>query len=144
MSLLQAIVAIVLQRPQDAYGAPGRYIRNDDEYQSVFGEQHSIPLFLNCVKIQRRIDDYLVYKQVDLERGHKTRVRAYLAMYAACVALKCYSPTQDSVLELNVSDINEEILEDTFKRVYKKYNQSASDCRSMVPTSSRSTGSGLP
>lgn len=60
VGLLQTMIAIVLQKPQDAYGAPGRYIRENDDYFSVFGENvHPIPLFLNCIKIQRKVDDFL-------------------------------------------------------------------------------------
>ena len=126
VGLLQTMIAIVLQKPQDAYGAPGRYIREDNDYLSVFGENvHPVPLFLNCIKVQRKVDDFLA--ESDVERGHRQRLRFYVAMYATCVALKKSRPTKEEILQLDVAQVTNKMIDDSYKRVWKTYSKCGGD-----------------
>jgi AIPR protein len=126
LGLLQTMMAIILQRPQDAYGAPGRYIREYNEYYSVFSQElHPPTLFLQCIQIQRKVDDYL--DELDLDRGHRPRLRFYMAMFVTCLATKSSHSTKDLILDLNIASIDKKTLDDAYKQVNKRYSQAGGD-----------------
>ena len=56
LELLQAVLAIVLKRPDDARARPRKYMRDDRLYTAVFGQQaFSLPVYLKSVLLQRKI-----------------------------------------------------------------------------------------
>ena len=68
------MAAIVLGKPHEAYGAPGRYIKDNDQYTSIFGEnKHDLNLFLTAIKIQRKIDNALLSQKLGIERGGQAK-----------------------------------------------------------------------
>jgi hypothetical protein len=70
MELVKAVVAIVIQRPDDARARGGDYIRNDEQYEIIFGKD-TLPLgaFASSIKAMKRVEDYLDGRS-DLEKGH--------------------------------------------------------------------------
>jgi hypothetical protein len=58
--VVQAVVSVLLQRPDDARARPGDYFKDDESYASVF-DNPSITLdaYLLCTQIVRRIEKFL-------------------------------------------------------------------------------------
>ena len=56
----QAVISVILQKPDDARARPGDFFKDDDKYNKVFGDAKiGLDGYLSCVKLLRRIDRYL-------------------------------------------------------------------------------------
>jgi hypothetical protein len=127
VGLLQAVVSIVLQKPHEAYGAPGRYIKDESKYNSVFGDKaFTPPLYLNCVKLQRRVDEHLLNVQ-KVERAHRQKVRFYLATYVACAEANSRQPSVKEVLAIDADKLEVSLLSECFDRVWPMYVTAGAD-----------------
>lgn len=81
-AVVQAVVSILLQRPDDARGRPGDYFKDDNSYKSVFdNDKITIDAYLSCVQITRRVEKFFDDRNIDggEERNLKFYVAAFLA-----------------------------------------------------------------
>jgi hypothetical protein len=117
---LQAMVAIVLQRPNDARGRPKDYIKKDEKYNEVFGEdKYSLTLYLKTYEICQRVSKYL--DSLGLESIHRRNIYFYLCTYIACVMTSNGHANPGKIEKINVPSITDAILEDAYKKVRKLY-----------------------
>jgi AIPR protein len=126
IELLQAILAIMLKRPDEARARPRDYIKDDDKYEQVFGgNQFDLGLYLKSILLYRRVASFLARKDVDLDATHQRNLRFYLAMYVAAAATKhAYAPPH-KLLALDENKVDEALLMDCYNRVMKQYNRLA-------------------
>jgi len=122
VGLLQAVVAIVLQRPDDARARPSDYINQDTKYESVFG-LNSVPLgmYLTCIRVIRRVDEYLRLPAVGMEAGDKRNIKFYLAAYLVCKLTGKSAPTIQEIEKLDLTRIDDAILAECLKPIWTKY-----------------------
>jgi hypothetical protein len=99
--LIQALVATVLQRPDDARARPGDYLRKESEYLKLF-KKDAMPLsaYLRCVNIVRKID--AVLQMADIEKGEQRNVKYYMAYYLACDLSRKLNPTAEDILSIDL------------------------------------------
>lgn len=124
-AVAQAVVSIMLQRPDDARARPGDYFKDENRYRSVFASP-KIPVqtYLACVKIIRHVEAYLAKRNI--ERSDIKNLAFYVAASSArkiagtkhVSAGKLLNPSQilDSTLASALNDVQ------TF---YRKLSQSA-------------------
>jgi len=64
-AVTQAVISILLQRPDDARARPGDYFKDDDRYESAFANP-KIPVgaYLGCIQIMDRVEQFLAKKAV--------------------------------------------------------------------------------
>jgi hypothetical protein len=80
--VVQAVVSILLQRPDDARARPGDYFKDDDRYQSVFDNVNiQLDAYLTCVQMLRRIDRFLEDNGVD--SGDQRNLKFYVLAFVA-------------------------------------------------------------
>ena len=119
--LLQAIVSILLQRPQDARGRPSDYVKIDERYELVFGED-ILPLgvYLTCILLMKRIESFL--GSIDgLGRGDETNIKFYVAALLSCRLTEEVNPSSEKLLRINVPAIDNAVVLDCYKRVARMY-----------------------
>ena len=124
--IIQAVVAIILQRPDDARARPSKYIDNDDEYESVFGE-NVLPLsvYVYCVRIVRNIEQFLRAKSLD--RAKIKDIKFYVGTYLVCHILQNPEPSPELVLSINPDEIEQDALLNSYKPVERKYRELGGD-----------------
>jgi hypothetical protein len=134
--LLQALVAIVLQRPDDARARPGNYLKDESRYESVFGkDKHPLSVYLKCIHLMRRIDEFLTNKaesriqeaERPFSRADKRNVRFYVATCLACELTGKAKPTGAEMLGIDTTKINDSSVESCFDVVWKVYVESGRD-----------------
>jgi hypothetical protein len=79
--VVQAVVSIILQRPDDARARPGDYFKDDVRYRSVFADARiSLESYLICTQLVRRIERFCDSNNVENldERNLKFYVAAFL------------------------------------------------------------------
>lgn len=81
-AVAQAVISIMLQRPDDARARPGDYFKDENRYRSIFATQ-KIPVkaYLDCVNIVRHVETFLASSQVD--RSDIKNLVFYVAAAAA-------------------------------------------------------------
>jgi hypothetical protein len=129
--LVQALVSVLLQRPDDARARPGNYIKEGDagdrRYASIFGMDEAgnalLPLgvYLKCVTILRRVDSFLEKKQIEL--GHRRNIKFYVASYVVCDIAKRLRPDADIILTIDPELITDSQLETAYGIVWSRYTE---------------------
>jgi hypothetical protein len=126
IELLQAMLAIALKRPDEARARPRDYIKDDEKYEQVFGEnQFNLGLYLKCILLYRRVALFLARKDVALDATHQRNLKFYLAMYVAAAATKhAYAPPH-KLLAFDENKLDDAFLTDCYTRVLKPYTRLA-------------------
>ena len=122
IELLQSMLAIALKRPDEARARPRDYIKDDEKYEQVFGEnQFNLGLYLKCILLYRRVASFLARKDVKLDATQQRNLKFYVAMYVAAAATKhAYAPPH-KLLALDENKVDEGLLTDCYNRVNKQY-----------------------
>ncbi|MGD0421282.1 MAG: AIPR family protein [Xanthobacteraceae bacterium] len=97
-SLAQALIAIVLQRPNDARGGPQKLLSQDAEYTSIFSETMDRDLYVVCALLDKQVENAL--EKETLTKEEKRDVRYYADMLTCCNALKAAKPTPKEIVTL--------------------------------------------
>jgi hypothetical protein len=122
-SMAQSLIAVVLQRPNDARGGPQKLLNQDDQYKLIFNERINRDLYVVCALLDNRVHDYLEGRE-DLTRETKRDVRYYVDMQICCDRLKRASPTSKEIASLlpSISIILDEELKDVTDYLVEEYN----------------------
>lgn len=121
IELLQAMLAIVLKRPNDARARPRDYIKDDDKYTQVFGENRfNLIIYLKCIALYRLVESFIENKS-GLDIGHQRNLKFYLAFYVAAAETKSVYLPPDKLLAIDVAKITDAFIDDCHKRVLKQY-----------------------
>jgi len=76
----QAVISILLQRPDDARARPGDYFKEDDKYESIFAnDKTNVGTYLSCVQIVHRIEQFLIVKGIEKSDGKN--LKFYVAAF---------------------------------------------------------------
>jgi len=124
VELVQAMLSVVLRRPDEARGRPRDYVKKDDPYASIFGkDKYDLNLYLMSVRLVRVTEDYL--DTVNVETVHRRNLPYYLAMYAVCAGTgSAYAPPAQ-IVKLDPSTFTPDFMRDCYERVDKHYKKLA-------------------
>jgi len=141
VSLLQAILSIVLGKPDAARGRPRDYINDSEKRFSIFGHdefddsksmsaeisQHrpyDLGVYLRCVQIVRKVEDFLSSPELVLDSVARRNLLYYLARWVVCAKIASAYSTPGAVLALDVDQLSEADLASglkAVKRIYKRH-----------------------
>lgn len=142
VELIPAVIAIMTDRQDDARGRPKGYIQDRTKRWSLFGHDDyddaqitadpevlsnppfDISVYLNCVRLVRRIDQFLDTPTLRLDAEAKRNIRFYLAKYAACDAIRNARCVAVEISKMDVNAITDESLKAHLKVVrgiYRRY-----------------------
>ncbi len=123
--MAQALIAIVLQRPNDARGGPTKVLNDDNQYAAIFGETTDRDLYVVCMLLDKLVEKVLE-NRANLTKEERRDIRYYVDMTACCYALKTAKPTVKELVTLlkrcSEQNINDEI-DEAIDDVLKKYKQ---------------------
>ncbi|WP_445215478.1 AIPR family protein [Bradyrhizobium sp. Pa8] len=81
-AVAQAIISIILQRPDDARARPGDYFKEENRYRSIFATQKvPLPTYLACVRIVRHVASYMS-KRTALDKRDSNNLLYYVVAMA--------------------------------------------------------------
>ena len=133
--LAQTVIAIVLQKPNDARARPMTVLNTQDGRDRVFDVKAKRELFLTCVLIDRQIENYLQLST--LTKDVQADVRYYMDLWLACSLSQKSNPTTDELASLAVTvnkPIDVTILDGVRDIVLKIYNDNGADDRAAKGT----------
>jgi hypothetical protein len=89
--VVQAAIAVLLGRPNDARARPGDYFKSNERYESIFGTgRFPLPVYLTCVQIVREIEKNL--RARGIARGDINNLKYYVATAAAREMTEVFLP----------------------------------------------------
>ena len=124
VELLQAMLTIVLRRPNDARARPRDYIKDDEKYEQVYGEDRfNLTVYLKAIILYRKVNRWI--ETSGLEYVHRRNIRFYITMYVAAAALRHPYIPPDKLLTVDVDKLTDDLIADCAGRVWKRYTEAA-------------------
>ena len=96
--MAQALIAIILPRPNDARGGPQKLLSQDSEYTAIFSENVDRDLYVVCALLDKQVEAAL--DERGLTREEKRDLRYYVEMLVCAKALKIAKPTARHIVGL--------------------------------------------
>ncbi|MDQ3009241.1 MAG: AIPR family protein [Acidobacteriota bacterium] len=121
--LAQSVMAIVLQRPDDARARPSSLLKKDDDYEKVFSTEYPIEVYYFCANLMKKAEIFVRSDVAGLDERERTNLRFYLAMYASCILAKRASPSRKDLASLSASLADENLLLDCLSPVHSIYQK---------------------
>jgi hypothetical protein len=124
---VQALVALVLHRPDDARARPGDYVKEgkkwDAKYNSIFGSgrKPAFPwgVYLRAVLIVRHVGKFL--EEQDVTRGDRHNLLFYVAYYLVCDLTQNTTPTAHEILAIETGAFTKTRLDNSFRAAFGWY-----------------------
>jgi hypothetical protein len=124
--LAQAIMAIVLARPDDARARPSTLIKNDEDYQEVFNPDYPVNLFLFSIQLTKVVEAFLRSK--GFSANEVNNLRFHLCMFATRFVLNSPRPHVSQIVTVRLEDMqDEEFLEKCLIEVISIFEECGAD-----------------
>jgi hypothetical protein len=120
--LAQSVIAILLKRPNDARARPSSLLKEDSNYYTIFDPNHTMPLYLRCIQIMKRIESYLIGTFPEISSLDVNNFKFHLAMYSSLLLANNPEATHGDILALNLDDFTVDFLNDCFSAVAEVYS----------------------
>lgn len=123
--MAQAMVAIVLQRPDDARARPGDYFKTDTRYRAIFDSPSiTLPVYVKCILLMRRIEKYLSDKGV--RAADAKNIKFHMATDLTCELTRVSRPWPAKLLDMpDVATLEDSAIDASFGRVQRIYDELA-------------------
>jgi hypothetical protein len=97
--LARSVMAIALQRPDDARARPQTLLNDDATYRQIFENDYNRDLFVACILLMRQIETGLESRG-DLTKEEKRDIKYYVAMWLASSLTKSAIPKPPEIAGL--------------------------------------------
>ena len=119
--LAQAVMAIVLQQPDQARARPSSLLKNDEDYQRVFNQSYPIGLYYVCAEAMRRIEFLLKSPSLNVPTEDRNNLRFYVAMCAVSGVGNSPKSTPTGIAKFDVAGLNGATVQRSLNFVQPKY-----------------------
>lgn len=106
--MAQAVMSILIQRPDTARARPSSLLKKNDDYRLVYNESYPIQIYYVCIELVRRVETYLRSNFPELETKDRNNLRYYVAMHAALKAYGAAKISPADLAKLDLSKIEDE------------------------------------
>ncbi|CCE24044.1 AIPR family protein [Methylotuvimicrobium alcaliphilum] len=122
--MAQAMMAIMLLKPNSARARPSTLINSDVEYKKIFSLDKPIDIYLKAIQIMKTVETYLKPEncEIQLERKTITNIKFYVAMVASIKLAGTSKDIEKKLSELPNVEVSNEILHDSLQNVLKEFN----------------------
>jgi hypothetical protein len=119
--MAQAVMSILLQRPDDARARPSSLLKKDEDYLRVFSTSIPIGVYRVCALIVRKIDAYMRTDAM-LDARERNNVIFYVAMRVAAVAAGKKNLSELDVAAIELSKLDDDAIQKSLSAVKKLYD----------------------
>ncbi len=116
----QAVMSVVLGRPDDARARPSTLLKRDEDYSLVFNPEYHPDIFLASTLLLRQIED-LLRADSDLGRKEINNTKFHLASFVTRLYLNELSPQPMAVAGIDVSALDDGFLSNCKTEVWNLY-----------------------
>lgn len=120
ISLLgQALMSILLHKPNVARARPSTLLSNDEEYNKLFSDKIALEVYYKCVAVLQKVDSNLKANNT-IDTSVRSDLKYYVAFGVSYVVLKGM-PTVNSIETLNLDLIDEDVINKVLRIVQRDY-----------------------
>jgi len=120
--LAQAVMAIVLGRPDTARARPSSLLKKDEDYEKIFSSRYPIELYYVCAEGMRLVEAYLKTTVSGLAAKDRNNLRYYIAMHAVQLLAGKFTSSPAELAKLDITHLNELRIKNSLNIVKEKYN----------------------
>lgn len=123
----QAVMAVVLGRPDTARARPSSLLKKDDDYKSVFNTDYPIGLYHVCAVVARRVEGHLRNSAPEVAANDRNNLRFYVAMTVVHRSLGASDPSPLAIAELDLDVADDDLISDAVQAVQEAYEALGGD-----------------
>lgn len=120
--LAQAVMSVVLQRPDTARARPSSLLKTDDTYKQVFNEKYPVQLYYVCAETLKRIETLLKSNNTNLAARNRNNLRFYVLMDTLVRAVEKSNPAMKDYASLDPKSVSDGQILASINRVKELYN----------------------
>jgi hypothetical protein len=117
--LAQTIMAIVLQRPDDARGRPNTVL--EKSYKDIFSNQYPLPLYSICALLVRKVNSFLLLPDLEITRTERGDLRWYIAMQYSRLLTNKKTPNRNDLAKITLPT-DDQLLRFAYDKVKEIYS----------------------
>lgn len=123
--MAQAMMAIMMMKPDSARARPSTLINSDMEYKKIFSLDKPIDIYLKAIQIMKATETYLKPEncETQLERKTITNIKFYVAMIASIKIAGSSQQIEKKLSELPNVELSNEILSNSLQVVLENFNE---------------------
>jgi AIPR protein len=121
----QAVMSIVLIRPNDARARPSSLLRTEQGYELVFNDRTPLEVYAYCAELVRSIEQFLV--QRTRSRKDRNNLKYYIAFVSARLMAGKEKPSLREFRALAEKQIQKRMLEVAYAYCRKRYTKLGGD-----------------
>jgi hypothetical protein len=115
--LAQAVMAIILRRPDDSRARPSSLLKSPAEYDLIFSENYPIETYLKCTLILQQVEQFLKGEPHRLTAGERNNLKFHVAMFLAGSMLNTDKVTAHKLSTGDFSSISPQVLDESLSSV---------------------------
>ena len=119
--LAQAVMAIVLRRPDTARARPSSLLKTDEDYGRVFNSSYPIELYYVCAEAMRRVEGHLKSPSLNVTAKDRSNLRYYVAMLAVAGVGDSRKPEATKIAAFDVARLDETAVQHSLNLIQPKY-----------------------
>ncbi|ALS98326.1 AIPR family protein [Lacimicrobium alkaliphilum] len=122
--MAQAMMAIMLLKPDSARARPSTLINSDVEYKKIFSLDKPIDIYLKAIQIMKAVETHLKPEnsEIQLERKTITNIKFYVAMVASIKTAGSSQDIEQKISDLPNVDLTSEILNESLQQVLAEFD----------------------
>jgi AIPR protein len=120
--LAQAVMAIVLMRPDTARARPSSLLKKDEDYAKVYSPDYPIQVYFVCADAMRRVEAFLKPPACALPAADRNNLRFYVAMHAVGALVTGSSQSPTAVATVDIAKLDEARIGVSLDFVKAKYD----------------------
>lgn len=123
--MAQAMMSIMMLKPDSARARPSTLINSDMEYKKIFSLDKPIDIYLKAIQIMKATETYLKPEncETQLERKTITNIKFYVAMIASIKIAGSSQQIEKKLSELPNVELSNEILSNSLQMVLDNFNE---------------------
>lgn len=118
--MAQAVMALLLRKPDAARARPSTLIKDNADYAQVFSQSLPISLYANAALLVGHVDRVL-RSRTDLKARDRTNLRFYVLLWVASVEAKKSVLSAVQIAKLDIRKIDDADIESGVDEVWKLY-----------------------
>jgi hypothetical protein len=118
--MAQSVMAVLLQRADDARARPSSLLKKDSDYDLVFSTGLPIAIYRVCASILKQVDSVL-RSEADLDARERNNLRFYIAMRVAAIAAEKKSPSATDLAMIDPDSLTDELIRENLNAVKIAY-----------------------
>jgi hypothetical protein len=119
--MAQAVMSVVLARPDTARARPSSLIKDNSVYSQVFSETHPIGMYSNAAALIRHVDRVLKSRS-EMSARDRSNLRFYILFWLSCVLVEKTSLTTSDLAGIDVKAVDDSDIEAAADEVWQIYD----------------------